>query len=102
MEPKSSCRPTIIVIVLVVLATVHSLPTGRREAPPTPDQPIAVNKLIRSLTTITNSNDNLYFLWEEAIYLTNENLMMAEVSVFSDCNYTHAYNIYVVSYYSIN
>jgi len=76
MELKCRSRPTIIVMMLVVLATVHSLPTGRREAPPTADQPIAVNKPLRSL-----ESNNLYLLWREAFDLTSETLLMAEVSV---------------------
>ena len=69
-----------IIVLLTALSTVHSLPAGRREAPPTADQPITLNELLVSLITPTENSNNLYLLWRGAFYLTDENLLTAEVS----------------------
>ena len=74
------CFNIIIIIMLNTLTIVHSLPAGRREAPPTVDQPITLNQLLVSLITPTENSNNLYLLWRGAFYLSNENLLTAEVS----------------------
>ena len=74
-----------------------SLPTGRREAPPTADRPIAINGSLHcSLTKINEGSKGLYSLWEEAYSLTHENVLTEEVGLIHD-NCTHAYNIHMIS-----
>jgi len=60
---------------------VFSLPIGKRQAPPTADEFITVHKLLLlPLAEITENSDSLYWLWREAVALTNENLLTTEVS----------------------
>ena len=96
---KSTCSPTICVImVLVTITAVHSLPTRRREAPPTNDQIIAINKLLPPLVMIDEDSDSLYSLWQTAFGLTGDDILNAEVSKSYN---THAYNIHVTRFFSV-
>jgi len=77
-----NCKIIIYVSIalLVWRTTVLSLPIGKRQAPPAADQPITVHKLLLPpLIEITENSDSLYWLWNEADVLTDENLLMSDV-----------------------
>jgi len=82
IEMELNCKLVIYVSIalLVGFTTVLSLPIGKRQAQPTADQPITVHKLLLPpLIEITENSDSLYWLWSEAVVLTDENLLTTEV-----------------------